>query len=212
MRINFTPKYPIAVFLVVLSCSSAFALENSQVSSVAGQANDHPEGATGLDNYTISAGDKLNIQVYREQDLSGIFAVDDSGKINYPLLGSIQVQGLSGEALKDFLTQRLAKDYIVDPQVQVDFEKSFNKSVIILGHISKPATYPFTPDMTIVRLVSEAGGFDSLADPGKIRVVRTEKDGVKKAFRINFKRIMDAKDDDVKLEPGDLIVIPETLF
>ena len=169
-------------------------------------------GESAVAAYSVQAGDKLNIQVYRDKDLSGAFTVDDSGSINYPLLGSVSVKGLTTEQVRQTLTERLAKDYVVDPQVQVDFEKSLNKSVMVLGQVSKPGNYDYTPDLTVLRLVLVAGGFTAVADLGKVKIIRTEKEGTKTTIRVNVKRITDGKDDDVKVESGDLVVVPESLF
>ncbi|MBI4353357.1 MAG: polysaccharide export protein [Candidatus Omnitrophica bacterium] len=163
-------------------------------------------------SYTVRAGDKLNVQVYRERELSGVFTVDASGKIHYPLLGSLMVGGLSTDQVQKLLTEGLVKDYLVDPKVRVDFEVSLNKSLVILGHVGKPGTYDFTPDLTLIRLVSQAGGFGSLAAPNRVKIVRTNADGTKQTIQANVRRILDGKADDVPLQAGDLVVVPESIF
>ena len=163
-------------------------------------------------NYLIRSGDKLNIEVFREKDLTGVFAVDDTGSINYPLLGTIRVQGMTLDQLDQLLTERLGRDYVVKPDVQVSYGRSFNKSIVVLGQVKKPGNYDYTPDMTLVRLVSEGGGFTELADLGRVKIARTHRDGTKENIRVNVKRILDGKDEDVALESADLIVVPESLF
>ena len=160
----------------------------------------------------IHAGDYLNIQVYREADLSGVYPVDAQGSIFYPLLGDIHTEGLTLEALEKNLADALGKDYLVDPKVKVGIEKSLNKSISILGQITKPGNYDFRPDLTIVKLVSEAGGFTPLSVANKLKIVRLTRDGKKKTLIVNVNRIMAGKADDMQLESGDLIVVPEALF
>lgn len=168
--------------------------------------------AAPVGKYPIRAGDRLNIQVYRETDLTGIFIVDSSGHINYPLLGDLNVQGLSPEELRQRLTDELGKDYLTNPQVQVAFEESLNKSVYILGQVSRPGNYEYTPNMTLVRLVSKAGGFTLMAAPSHVKITRKMRDGKIKSLSANVGAIMDGRAEDVVLESGDLVMVPETFF
>ncbi len=163
-------------------------------------------------NYPLRPGDKLNIQVYREKDLTGIFIVDLSGNINYPLLGEVHVQGLSLEDLQKYLVHRLGKDYLVNPELQVDLDKSLNKSVSILGQVQKPGNYDFAPDMTLVRLISEAGGFTSIAAPKHVRVTRIMKDGKKRMVVADVDSIMNGKSEDIPLQSSDLVMVQESYF
>ncbi len=165
-----------------------------------------------VEKYPIRAGDRLNIQVYRETDLTGIFIVDTAGNISYPLLGVLTVQGLSLEELRQRLTEELGKDYLTNPQVQVAFEESLNKSVYILGQVSRPGNYEYTPNMTLVRLVSKAGGFTLMAAPSHVKITRKMRDGKIKALSANVGAIMDGRAEDVALESGDLVMVPETFF
>ncbi|GEM_PF-1447531 len=162
--------------------------------------------------YPIRAGDKLNIQVYREKDLTGIFVVDNSGGISYPLLGVIDVQGKSLEELREYLKEELEKDYLTEAQVQVDFEQSLNKTISILGQVNSAGNYPYTPDMTIVRLVSKAGGFTAIAAPKHVQITRKTTDGKIKTFSVNVDAIMAGRAEDFPLEAGDLITVPESFF
>lgn len=161
---------------------------------------------------TIRAGDKLSVQVYREKELTGIFTVGNSGYIHYPLLGQVQAAGLLLEELKKNLTEGLGKDYLVNPQVEVSFEKSLSKSVSILGQVMKPGNYDLAPDMTLVKLISEAGGFAPLAAPKHVKIVKSSTTGKKKTVEVNVDRIMSGNAEDVRLEVGDLVVVPETFF
>lgn len=76
------------------------------------------------------------------------------------------------------MTERLAAEYLVNPQVKVEFEESPNKSVSVMGQVIKSGNYIYTPKVIMV-----SGG-----------------------------KIMDGRAKDVKLEPGDLITVPETYF
>ncbi len=165
-------------------------------------------------NYFIHPGDKLNIQIYREKDLSGTFTVDSSGKINFPLLGEVYVDGLSVSELKDFLTKNLGKSYIRNPQIQVDLIESESKSISILGQIVKPGNYILASDMSLMRLISQVGGFTAGADQKNLRIVRTDEQGNKQYLKANMDAIIKGEEEDVKPLPGDIIFVdfaaPET--
>lgn len=73
-----------------------------------------------LDNdRRISMGDRLDIQVYQEEDLSGEFPVNEDGTITYPLLGSIKVADLTRAQAEKNISESLEKDYLVRPYVHV---------------------------------------------------------------------------------------------
>ncbi len=162
-----------------------------------------------LDPNIIRAGDKLNVQVYREKDQSGTFIVYPSGMMNYPLLGEIYVDGLTLEELKKFLTESLGK-YFISPQVQIDFEESPNKSVSMLGQVGKPGNYLLTPNLTLVRLISQVGGFTLNANTSAVKVVRKAKSGKKKYMDVDVQKIMEGKAEDFELLPGDMIYVDQT--
>jgi len=162
------------------------------------------------DAYLIRPGDKLNIQVYREKDLSGIFSVNASGNMNYPLLGEIRVEGLLLDEFKDFLKESLGKSYLVNPQIQVDFEESPSKSVAVFGQVAKGGNYILTPNMTLVRLVSQVGGFAPDAATNDVRIARIGDDGKKKFLHVDVTDIMKGLAEDVSLRPGDSVFVDKT--
>ena len=159
------------------------------------------------DIYVIHPGDKLNIQVFREKELSGLFTVNSSGKITFPLLGDIIVDGLSLEDLKQFLVDALGREFVINPQIQVDFEDSPNKSVAILGQVSKPGNYILSPNLTLVRLISQIGGFTSIASTSDVKIARATGNGKKISVQLDVQQIIKGEIEDVNLMPGDMIFV-----
>jgi len=164
-------------------------------------------GHVGINVNQIHAGDKLTISVYREPDFSGTFTVDTSGNITYPLLGAIFVEGLTLEELKAYFVDVLAKDYLVDPQVEITFIESPSKSVAVLGQVARPGNYILTTNLTLVRLISQIGGFSTQASLENVKIVRTDERGKMVSRIVNVNQIMGGEADDEKLEPGDLIYV-----
>jgi polysaccharide export outer membrane protein len=175
----------------------------------------------------VQAGDKLNIIVYREPELSGVFTVnsvgftvDSEGKIDYPLLGKLQVAGLTPQQLSRELADQLKGGYVVDPQVRVSFhEQKMIKEVVILGQVVKSGAYKHTPDMTLAKLISAAGGFIQPAGAGRselapsadaerIRITRGQP-GAETSFVVNAAMIINGTASDVPLLAGDRVFVPQ---
>lgn len=166
-----------------------------------------PEPETSVNLFMIYPGDKIRIQVFREPDLSGIFTVNRIGDISYPFLGEIRAEGLTLDELKAYLTDTLGKDYLVNPQIQVEFEESPNKSVSILGQVARPGNYILTPNMTLIRLISHVGGFTAAAHEESVKILRLNKDGGKVSLTANVPAVTRGETADVDLVPGDVIFV-----
>ncbi len=159
------------------------------------------------DVYVIHPGDKLNIQVLREKELSGVFVVSPSGRIDYPLLGEVYIDGFSMDELKKFLVDGLSREYLVNPQIQIDFEESPNRSVTILGQVTRPGNYMLSPNLTLARLISQVGGLTSLASSNNVRVIRMNKDGIRLNALVDVQKVMKGEIEDIKLMPGDMVFV-----
>ncbi len=164
-------------------------------------------GATSFDSDIIDTGDKLNIQVYKEPDLSGVFSVNSSGKINYPLLGEVYAQSLSLEELKQFLYDKLNEKYVTNPQIEITITESSTKSVSMLGQINKPGNYILTHHLTLLKLISQNGGFTPDASTKNVRIVRTNGDGKKETLEVDVDKVIQGLADDVILRSGDIIFV-----
>ncbi len=163
-----------------------------------------------INSYQLQSGNRLQILVYREEDLSGTYEIDPSGKLTFPLIGEIQASGLQIEKLREELTSRLKK-YLIDPQVSISRAEDTTKSISVLGHVTKPGVYDYAPGSTLMRLVSTAGGFAESANKRKVKIVRLV-NGEKTVIEVNTSDIMNGSIDDPKLQSGDMIFVPESIF
>ena len=153
--------------------------------------------------YTVDEGDILSITVYGHEDMTTRVRVSGGGDITYPLLGTVKVAGLTTRQISDKLTDALADGYLVTPQVNVFIETFRVQNVFISGQVNKPAAYQFEQDMTLIKLVTLAGGFTDLAATRRVKIIR-KKDG--KEITIDRARM------DEPVRPGDIIVVPESFF
>ncbi|MBI1978247.1 MAG: polysaccharide export protein [Candidatus Omnitrophica bacterium] len=168
------------------------------------------ESAKGTGFFQLQPGDRLEIEVYREEDLSGVYEIDPSGSLTFPLVGKMKVAGLRVNELLERLNWNLRK-YLVDPQVSISRAEGTIKSISVLGQVKKPGAFDYAPGLTVMRVVSQAGGFERGANKRKIRVVRMV-NGEKKSIVVNGSAIINGEEEDPAVEPGDMIFVSEAIF
>jgi polysaccharide export outer membrane protein len=158
--------------------------------------------------YLIGANDVLSILFWREKDLTVDVTVRPDGRISLPLLNDVEAAGLTPEELRVKI-QDQAQAYVQDPNVTVLVKQINSRKVFITGRIPKPGPYNLTGPMTVLQLISEAGGVQEYADTSKIVVVRTE-NGKPVRYPFNYKWVLAGKNlrQNIELKPGDTIVVP----
>lgn len=172
--------------------------------------------------YTIVPEDVLKIIVFEHPDLSLEVPVTEEGNFAYPLLGNVQAAGLTVQELEKQITRRLAKNYLVDPQVTVMLAKYRNRQIYVLGAVGAPGLYPLRHDATLLELLSQAGGPVTGAAGWYAMVVRgaglrshaqgnmnngrAEQD----VIRVDLEKLFTGETvQPVQLESGDTIYVPK---
>lgn len=118
----------------------------------------------------ITAGDRLKLEVYGHADVSAEMEVTPENIIHVPLLGQVGTAGKTLAQLTAEITQRLDKDYLVEPKVTL--ERIGQEPFYILGQVQKPGTYPYRTGLDIRKAAAIAGGFTSRANQKEFTVVR----------------------------------------
>ena len=164
--------------------------------------------ATADPNYAIGPQDVLDIDVWKEAELTRSVPVRPDGKISLPLLNDVQAAGLTPTQLSEEITTELKK-FITDPQVTVIVTQINSQRVYILGEMTRPGAYPLLPGMTVLQALSSAGGFTPFANMKKIYVLRNG-GGKQEKFPFNYKNVVKGKDagENIVLKAGDQIVVP----
>ncbi|HNX69109.1 MAG TPA: polysaccharide biosynthesis/export family protein [Candidatus Omnitrophota bacterium] len=165
--------------------------------------------------YQIGPENALQIDVYygKNENISQKVRVSSAGAINYPLVGEVQVVGLTVAQLQEKLRELLEKDYLVNPQVTVFIEEY--STVSIMGEVKKPGVYPIKGRLTVVELISLAEGFSKIASPNKVKVIHTLPDGTREEVVVKVRDIMNkhaGDKDNVTLRSGDVVIVPESLL
>lgn len=165
-------------------------------------------------DYRVGPENALTIDVYygRDENLSRKVRVSSKGIITFPLLGEVEVSGLTISELEKKLTRLLEKDYLVNPQVSVFIEEY--STVSILGQVTTPGSFPIKGSLSAVELISMAGGFTKIAATNDVKVIRTNPDGTKKTVTVKVNDIINKgkEEDDIQLEPGDIVTVGESFF
>lgn len=165
--------------------------------------------------YRIGPENVLQIDVYygRDKNMERKARVSSKGFITFPLLGEVEVDGLTIAEFEKKLTYLLEKDYIVNPQVSVFIEEYSTISVI--GQVKKPGTYEIKGRLSVVGAISIAGGFTKIASPNGAKVIRTNSNGSKETIPVKVNDIINNRgkeSDDIFLQAGDIVTVPESFF
>ena len=171
--------------------------------------------------HALTLADRVRIAIYQEDDLTSVTRIDARGKVNLPLIGEIAVGGLTiVEAQTAIETAYKDGRYLRNPQVTVSVEEYAPREVSIQGRIRNPGRYtlPIESTLTVVELVTKAGGIDDIGKGSAVSVTRILPDGTKKVFTVDVDSIIrgkrDSKIDDTTLllQPGDIVYVPERLI
>jgi polysaccharide export outer membrane protein len=159
--------------------------------------------------YVIGENDVLDIDVWKEKEISRAVPVRPDGKISLPLIGEIQASGMTPLQLQDDITQRL-KSFLANPAVTVIVSDPRSRHFNIVGQVTKPGTYPLSQSTTVLDAISAAGGLRDFAKETKIYVLRTVPGGNQERLPFNYKEAIKGKkpENNVVLKPGDTVVVP----
>jgi polysaccharide export outer membrane protein len=156
--------------------------------------------AQDSDNYQVSTDDEISITVFNEPDLSiKQVRIGTNGSISIPLIGQIEVKGLSVPQIETKITGLLLDGYLKKPNVSVTITEY--RPFYITGEVKKPGSYPYRKDLTIEKAITLAGGFTERASKSSISLVG-ELD----------KRFVKAVSLEDTVKPGDVITISESFF
>lgn len=167
----------------------------------------------------IEVGDHLIIKIYPEDSYikGGEMEVSSEGTITLPLVGKVKVEGMQIVDAERELVRILAQDYLVDPVVVIEIKglggEKAKKSVSILGQVQKPGSYDIPPreKLTLLRLISMAGGFTDVANVKKIKVIRKENTKTQ-VIHANAEAIISGKKPDIELTEEDVVHVGESFF
>ncbi len=187
---------------------------NSAGSPSDGQISDR-ESMVAPANYRIQPSDILAVTIFQQPDLEKQTRVEADGTITLHLVGRVNVDGLSVSEAREKITELYDRDFLVNPQVDLQVIEFNLDEVQVLGQVRTPGTIVIPPDqdLTLLQAISRAGGFTRLARKGSVKIRRELEDGEKKVFAINASDLIsDPDSQDFILQDGDIVFVDERLI
>jgi polysaccharide export outer membrane protein len=220
MRISLEYKAALKLALALGAASTALsgcsttASTGNTLPSARFVANEQPDVS---DQYIIGPLDELTVFVWRNPELGAKVQVRPDGRITTPLITDMVAVGKTPAQLAADLKKVLTQ-YISEPLVSVmvdKFQGTFAQQIRIVGATEKPASLPYRANMTLLDAMIEVGGLSEFAAGDRARLVRFDKaTGKQREYDLKIARLIKRGDTsaNVKLEPGDVIIIPESMF
>jgi len=169
------------------------------------------------EEYVIGPLDELTINVWRNPELSAKVQVRPDGRITTPLVSDMPAVGKTPSMLAEDIRLQLSQ-YVNDPLVSVivnKFSGTFSQQIRIIGATEKPASLPYRANMTVLDAMIAVGGMSEFANGNHAKLIRFDKStGKQKEFRLRLSDLLKKGDStaNVLLKPGDVIIIPESMF
>jgi polysaccharide export outer membrane protein len=156
--------------------------------------------------YRLGAGDKLRIEVYKQDQLSQSLQIRPDGKITLPFIGDVAAAGKTSVELRDSLTTAL-KEYVTNPVVTVMVQEATSAQVHVIGEVEHPGTQVMAGPRTVLQALAEAGGLTEFADRGGVHVLRNTSTGMQN-IPFAYKDALKGRVEPLYLQPGDTVVVP----
>lgn len=169
------------------------------------------------ENYIIGPSDELTLFVWRNQELGAHVQVRPDGRITTPLITDMVAAGKTPAQLADDIRAALSQ-YIQEPLVSVMVDRpngSFSQQVRIVGATARPAALPYRANMTLLDAMIAVGGLSEYASGDHARLIRVDRaTGHERQYDLRIASLLRRGDirANVRLEPGDVIIIPESMF
>ena len=183
--------------------ASQSASEGSQQASPADQRE------IFIREYIIGPQDLLEIRVFELPELNQTVRVSEDGSITLPLLGNVQVGGLTKDGVEEKLKTLLEARWLKNAQVSVFIKEYQSRRVAVIGAVEKPGMYELIGRLTLLQVISQAGGFKENA-ANEIYVLREGKDGATTSIAIDLEDLLLNGNQklNIPLMPGDVINVP----
>lgn len=169
--------------------------------------------------YRLTITDRIRVSIFQEDDLAEIARIDSRGNVNLKLVGDLHVAGLTvNEAQAAIVAAYRDGRFLRNPQVTIAIEDYAPREVTIQGQVKAPARYqlPVESTFSVAELVAKAGGLTDIAKGSSVIVTRILPDGRKVTLTVDVDGIMRGRkahtSEDVMLEPGDIVYVPERII
>ncbi len=160
-------------------------------------------------DYTMNAGDTLDISVWKEEDLTKKdVIIRPDGKFSFPLAGQVLARGRTAAEIEAEITTRL-KRYVAEPVVSVSVKNLDGCRIYVIGQVTKAGSFVMNPRVNVLQALSLAGGMTPFAAVNDIMVLRGSGES-QRAIPFHYGEVVKGRSlsQNVLLEPGDVVVVP----
>jgi len=172
-------------------------------------------GISAPTGYVLSPNDQIAIEVFGEDDLRTAGRLNSEGNLSLPLLGSVRIGGLTLTQAASKITELYARDYLVNPKVNVTLVGYAKRRFTVLGQVNRPGSYemPETSPggIDLLEAIAIAGGYTRIAAPERISVRRHSSSSGDQLMKVDAKRLARG-DGTFRVESGDTITVGESIF
>jgi polysaccharide biosynthesis/export protein len=187
----------------LLVCSAALAaalLISGCTASGLSEAEQQSLSAAATAAPKLQPGDKIRVNVFGENTLSGDYEIDQSGQISLPLAGTVEALGLTQAELEQALAKKFRSEYLRNPKVTVTIATL--RPFYIMGEVTKPGEYPYKSGLNVLTALAVAGGPTYRASKNTVQIQRRGETSMRE-YPISAS---------VPILPGDVIRVPERYF
>lgn len=164
-------------------------------------------GASTIKDYRIGSEDLLEVQVFGVDQLSRTVRVNSRGQVSLPLIGAIEVAGMTAQEAERAVTAKLAENYLQNPQVSLFIKEFTTQRVTIEGAVNRPGVYPLRGQGTLLTSIALAGGQGGMSDMKEVMLFRTDATGKRVFTTHDVERIRRGEVEDPPVYNDDLIVV-----
>ncbi len=174
-----------------------------------------PVPAAAVLDYLLQPSDLLDVQIFQEENLKRAVRVSQEYSITLPLIGKVDVRGKSLRQAEDLIRELYARDFLVNPQINVVVIEYAKRTVNVIGQVNQPGAvlFPQEQGLTLLDAVSRAGGFSRLANRAQVKLTRTNAEGKSDTYVIDADDLIKGRSSNTwPLLVNDIIFVPERIL
>ena len=174
-----------------------------------------PVPAAAVLDYLLQPSDLLDVQICQEENLKRAVRVSQEYSITLPLIGKVDVRGKSLRQAEDLIRELYARDFLVNPQINVVVIEYAKRTVNVIGQVNQPGAvlFPQEQGLTLLDAVSRAGGFSRLANRAQVKLTRTNAEGKSDTYVIDADDLIKGRSSNTwPLLVNDIIFVPERIL
>jgi protein involved in polysaccharide export with SLBB domain len=233
---NYTERFGLMAALIVSACAlqclqvfaqtSPAATQKTSGARMAGEKAHSPASATGqiseddqffkgiyrefYDTYRLGPADEIAIRVTGQPDYTlERVKVSPTGSVYHPLLGDLEVAGMTIPQLIEWLTKDLS-EYLINPKVSAALLEANSAKIGVLGDVMRPGILVMNKPMSVLEAITASGGIADTGDKSGVIVLRALRDGRAQTLKVNVKRILEGKagvEENIPLQAGDTVIV-----